>query len=467
MRTNRFPRPIEIPQLELMESRLLLSGDGLAGAADALAVDSASIAPPVVEQESIGGPSNDDPATAQDLSFSYLVPKVSLFDGFGPQQASVLGTADGGGGTGYDETMMLIAGRLAYPFRFDIPFEDAVSPGGEGSVKLSVKADLGGEDKYLTVDAEGLFQTDLFVEGASTNEWAEAQITLTRDQLVTLAADGVIVFTVIPSEGVTDQGTGYVAMQLTYGAGGGTGDFYRFDMTAGESASLSLAGSEAGELTMTVYGPDGAEVAAGQVGADGVVTVEHLLAGADGSYYVSVSGSGDYQLVVNRNAATDLAGNDGLESAQQIDSSRLAGRQWVIGEVGDGDSDFYAVQVGGGKWLDVRAYTPDGEAAPNALEPVINVYDADGDLVATGSGSKLRFRPPRDAGGTYYVEVAGGESTEGDYVLSVKAQPGQAQPGQAKAVKAQPGQAKGAEIAPAGRKGPDAAPGRAVGRRGK
>jgi len=90
---------VKTPKFEPLEPRLLLDaggGGGLSASLEGLALQASPIVTPALEYESHGGPANDDPASAQELEFSYLLPKISPFDGFGPRQASVTGSADAG-----------------------------------------------------------------------------------------------------------------------------------------------------------------------------------------------------------------------------------------------------------------------------------------------------------------------------------------------------------------------------------
>jgi len=414
------------PRLEPLEPRVLLSAETLIQAAPlsaSPAPPAGTVVSPALEEESHGGASNDDPASAQELSFSYLLPWISPDDGFGPRQAAVAGTADGAGGEGYDQSKTLFA-IIAYPNAFDLDFTEATTPGGDGVLTLSAYADLGGTGKYLTLEAEGIQLGELFVEDGLTRVKVTTEVALSREQLAALAADGVITFTLTPSPEVMNVGTSYVTMQLAYGGGGaGTGDFYSFALGAGESASLAVTGEPPGGIDLELYDAAGTLLAAGQTGATGVdAAIADFYADQAGTYYVRVGGSGDYVLAVNRNATADLEDNGGTYAAQEVAGARVNGRQWVVGEVGDGDTDFYAVSVAPGGLLKLRAYAPGAKAGTNALEPVLRVYDSGGNLLASGEGASLLYRAPRGGDGVYYVQMAAGDDTGGDYVLAVQTQ---------------------------------------------
>jgi len=358
MNAYACPQRVGPPKFEPLEPRLLLDAGGLA-------FQPSPIVTPALEYESNGGPANDDPAAAQALEFSYLLPKISPFDGFGPRQAAVSGSADGGGGgEAYTGSTGLGVGEFIHPGPFNLNFWDTPAPGGGGTLALQLFADLDGADKYVSLTAEKTELGDLFVEGDQTNGWWTAQVALTRRQLATLAADGKITFSLSPSPAVQDVGTAIILASLTYGGGGGgAGDFYRLDLAPGESASMALTSEDSGDLDLALFDAEGTELAAGEPGAAGVAAaIDHFAAGQGGTFYVCVSGTGDYNLIVNRNATTDLEDNGDIGSAQEVCGAEVDGRQWVVGSAGGGegrsDTDFYAVTLAPHGFLKLEAYSP-------------------------------------------------------------------------------------------------------------
>jgi subtilisin family serine protease len=115
----------------------------------------------------------------------------------------------------------------------------------------------------------------------------------------------------------------------------------------------------------------------------------------------------------------------GFDGAKYFDTVEVGG-----GEV---DADWYHITAEGGAILEIATSTPSdgpGEFA-NLLDPVINLYDAAGNLVATndngaadGRNAVLTYVVPLDAGGVYYIEImasgATPEPTKGEYLLSVQ-----------------------------------------------
>ena len=93
------------------------------------------------------------------------------------------------------------------------------------------------------------------------------------------------------------------------------------------------------------------------------------------------------------------------------------------------DTDWYQVQVDGGKTLQLETQTPAGGAGEfvNTLDPQIRVYDSSGKLVASNDNgasdrrnAKLSYRVPNQRGGIYYIEVATARDTGGEYLLSLR-----------------------------------------------
>jgi hypothetical protein len=165
--------------------------------------------------------------------------------------------------------------------------------------------------------------------------------------------------------------------------------------------------------------------------------IRGFVAPATGTYYVRVSGTPQtqYSLVATRNTEFDLEPNDTPASAQSLLVSDVSGRQWVLGAIendGSDGRDVYQLLLDGGAPLSVETFTP--AAGPgqfqNALDPMILLYDAEGNIVASddnsasdGRNAALRYRVPRGAEGIYYLAVIAGSSGDGmagEYYVSVR-----------------------------------------------
>lgn len=409
------------PCPEALESRLLLSATSpMYTATGAYAAPPGIIVSPQIEQESLGGLSNDELASAETLVFSYLLPHVGVVTGLGPQQAAVTGVGEGAAGPGYDQTATIFAqiynGRVV-----SVPLTGLTAPGGDGLLTINAGADLAGATKYLSLQVDGLDLGQVFIYDGVTGGRSSTQLVLTQEQLAAMAADGAASFTFTASPAMLQSGTNYIQVKLAYpGPSGGDVDYYSFELGSGESASLAVSGT--GQYAMEVYDAAGAMVASADASAPGATAaVQNLLANAAGTYYVKVAGSGDYSLVVDRNATVDAGVNDSLAAAQAIAGPLAGGRQWVVGGIDAAvDADFYSLSLPSCGVLNLQAYTPAAAGQVNALTPVLRLYAAGGELVAVSQDGQLQYHMPKGGEGDYYVEVLGADATEGDYILSIK-----------------------------------------------
>lgn len=407
------------PHLEALEQRLLMCAHPL-GSTTARQI---ILPPPAVEEETDAA-RNDDPASAQALVFSDLVPG-------GPHRAAVTGTADGlGGGVAYDQVVTLFAyitGGNAY--RASLP--DAIPPGTAGVLTISAKADLLGPDKYISVEAEGLDLGRLFVDDGLSGTKVTAQVAMTQAQLAVLAADGVIDLTFTPSAAVARTTMGLLGAQLVYeGAGGaGSSDCYRLDLAAGESASVVAVGGDGATLEMALVDESGAVVAQGMQDAEGRLVIPQYVAEQGTALYVRLAGEGDYTLEANRNAMAEFEDNGAPDSAQIIAGPYVQNRQWVAGSVTGTDGDFFSIDAAMHDKLTFQAYAPGGGAAAVTLR----LYDPAGRLVLQSRSGVLKYAVPRTAEGTYTVQVAAADGAQTSYVLGVLHDPWRGQDRRAKA----------------------------------
>ncbi len=151
-------------------------------------------------------------------------------------------------------------------------------------------------------------------------------------------------------------------------------------------------------------------------------------------YMVRVSGDSrtDYSLLLTRNVDFNLEGNDNFASAQPLEAIE-AGRHWSLGHLnGTSDpSDFYQIQITGP--IGLETFTPAGAdyEFSNQLDPLIRLYDHNGNLVAQddnsngGVNASLKFKPPDNGNTTYYIEVTAANPDSpagiGEYVVAVRA----------------------------------------------
>jgi len=135
--------------------------------------------------------------------------------------------------------------------------------------------------------------------------------------------------------------------------------------------------------------------------------------------------SNEYSLVVTRNANFDLESNDTLATAQS-----LGGTGTVLGAIGNGvassDADWYSFVAIAGDNIVLGTSTPaDGPGEfPNTLNPQIQLYDPNGNLLATGAaladGRNETLNYTAVATSEYFGRVTGENNTTGEYVLQVQ-----------------------------------------------
>jgi len=202
----------------------------------------------------------------------------------------------------------------------------------------------------------------------------------------------------------------------------GDRDWYRIDLTEGQSVRVGLESPQTadalGDPYLVLYGADGSELARDDDGGEGLNAFIEYQATQTGAYYIEARGfaedaAGSYGISV-------LAGEIGasLDNADYI-SPNLEGRDSVIGA--DGDADWFMVEM-----IEGRPYRFNLMSAPEGglADPVLTLYDSNGQQVAydddggTGFNSYITYMTP--AGGTYFASVSSfGNTGTGRYWLNV------------------------------------------------
>jgi len=260
-----------------------------------------------VETEEHGGAANDDAASAQDLDAAFNELQVDS-----AQRTAVLGTA-----TGYVASQTQ-HDNLFYPNLLTFDFTQAPSPAGDAELTISAIGDLDESFEYLTLYGEGVVQDLVFDTDGAQQSPVSTVLSVSRDDLDILAADGTISFAVQPSRDVNNLGSNELTLQLSYPSASVGGDWYRFSLHDGEAATLVLTPSTPLGATLELYDAGG-DLLAGGASIDNFLdaTTDAL----PNTYFACVSGSpqSDYSLVITRNAGFDAKrGNDRLSDAQDI-----------------------------------------------------------------------------------------------------------------------------------------------------
>lgn len=249
-----------------------------------------------IEEESHGGASNDTRPAAQDIGGSFID-----LDFGTAQRGSVVGTADGGVDHVVSQT---INDGLFADNEMTFNFGSLPEIRGRGVLTVTAFGELANTGRFLTLEAEGLLEETLFRFDGVTGGEASTTLTLSQEQLEQLATDGTISFNVTPSFNVSNWPGNYLTLELTYETAPTAGDYYRFDLAAGESVSLAIAGQEVGRLQVELFDATGNLLATGAPG-DGTLeqVITNYVSASGGTYYARVAGDSiEYSLVATRNA---------------------------------------------------------------------------------------------------------------------------------------------------------------------
>jgi hypothetical protein len=97
------------------------------------------------------------------------------------------------------------------------------------------------------------------------------------------------------------------------------------------------------------------------------------------------------------------------------------------------EADYYSISADGNSRLIIETATPADKSGEfvNDLDPVVLLYDADGNLVdwdddgaSDRRNARLSYKVPKNEGGTYFIVVASSDATatasSGEYILSVQ-----------------------------------------------
>ena len=194
-------------------------------------------------------------------------------------------------------------------------------------------------------------------------------------------------------------------------------DWYSFQLSDGESASIVLANSGA---TVDLYDSDGTTLLTSGQDNGGLQEIRNFVdPTTDGSlttYFAKVTTAGtDYSLVVTRGADFDNDANNSLATAQNLASTDSALGHLSTG----GNEDFYKFDATSGDGLTIETSVP--AAGPsefvNDLDLGVELINPSGSVVASGTVGTLSHTAA--ATGEYAVRLFSQGGTEGEYALSV------------------------------------------------
>jgi hypothetical protein len=199
----------------------------------------------------------------------------------------------------------------------------------------------------------------------------------------------------------------------------GDRDWYRLELTEGQSVRIGLTSSESGDALadpyLILYGADGAELARDDDSGDGLNAWLEYTAAASGPVFVEARGfsedsAGRYIIAINAGEVGDNA-----EAAEYL-APNSEGRVSLIGQ--EGDVDWFAVDMIEGR--PHRFYVDSSEPGPLA-DPLLTLLDENGQQIAqdddggAGLNSYLAFTSA--TGGRYYLAVSGYAGVTGRYFI--------------------------------------------------
>ncbi len=143
-----------------------------------------------------------------------------------------------------------------------------------------------------------------------SGQWQSVSVDLSQiafDLGLTLGANFKIKFQQYDDFGVAlSDGRGYD--NISIGAGGSTDDWYAFELASGTAATIAATHFDAAapNVSIELYNSSQVLVATGTPGTSIHGWISQYVAPATGTWYVRVTGTGDYSLVVTRNAEFDF-----------------------------------------------------------------------------------------------------------------------------------------------------------------
>ena len=431
-----------------------------------------------VEEDKHGGPDNGNPASAQDISGSFLPlgdgageraavlsslsvtpgvdPSLVFSEGFESGALSASWTTyssdangrirlDGSFGAADGSNALLMDTHQANPYSLNEAI-CTIDLSGLTDAELSFQhADWGDEPDALpstfighhegdgiAISDDGVnWHTVFGTPGQPFGQWVQYTVDLAAEAAaagMTLGANFQIKFQQYDNYSLDLDGRGWD--EITVHASKSVDDWYSFSLHDGQSASIVLDGTGLDEFDLTLYDDAGNTLASGVPGENVSRIVDNFVdAGNDGfarTYYARVAGNvpADYCLVVTRDMNFDLEPNNDAAAPQEI-APGIA----VLGHVGgEGDAlgDYFTIPVVAGDVLTITTTTPASGSGlfVNLLDPLVEIYSPGGDLAAQddnggGDGRNAALVHTAAESGNYVVRVAAAGVEGGEYVLDV------------------------------------------------
>ncbi|MFW6061372.1 MAG: S8 family serine peptidase, partial [Planctomycetota bacterium] len=275
-----------------------------------------------LENEANGGDRNDTIDGAQDLTDAFI-------DVGGGARAAVFGSAD----SPMFRESQTQTGNFYGSNALTFTFAGDGAPSGGATLRLRARGDLGGWREYAEIEIDDVL-TQRVLEGGLEDGYYRDTVELTPAQAEQMLAEGEAVITVRPSWYVGDTPDNELTVELEYPLPK-TDDFYRVDLTEGESLSAVAHQLQSrGTQQVGLYDADGELLGRSTSGqSHDQHALLDFVAPADGAYYLSVVGDGNYLLTVGRQMGLAAEPNGDLVEAQPIGTSgeTLGGLTGLVG----------------------------------------------------------------------------------------------------------------------------------------
>lgn len=197
----------------------------------------------------------------------------------------------------------------------------------------------------------------------------------------------------------------------------GDRDWYRLTLEQGQTVRISLvsATQDGFDPMAVIHSADGLELATDDDGGEGLNSWLEFTAPSSGDYFFEARGftedaQGRYAIMVSPGEITDSA------DTNEMLSTDGDGRTSTIGQAGD--VDWFTIEM-----IEGRPYrfTVEGTGETPLADPVVTLYDATGQQVATdddgGSGVNAYLSYASPTGGPHFVAVSGFGELTGTYFV--------------------------------------------------
>mgnify|MGYP006273526373 FL=1 len=205
-------------------------------------------------------------------------------------------------------------------------------------------------------------------------------------------------------------------------------DTYSLELVADEVVSVGLAGDAEDAFGLQLLDGAGNVVAsaARQVAeSNWDLAIENVIVPTTGDYYLQVSGTVStdqpYNLAAVKNVGLDVEPNDSLG-----EGAALWPNSQVLGAISDTDAgDTHVIAASAGDTVTFQTFLPlTGSANDlNPLDPALELYSLDGQLLASDSGSldgrNAEIVHTVAADSVFYIRVVAEGGTTGEYGLTV------------------------------------------------